>query len=232
MINPQFFSKRWVSGFVFLIVVLTFLTTEVMVAHSFVVRFDVWFDNVLFNIRTPLLLQVFSGITYLGNALIVIAIAGLVTLWLLFYKRDLSYVLGLATTIIGATGSAYVLKAIIARPRPTDLVPSVIETSFSFPSGHATAAMALYGFSAYMLCKLYPEKTKLVLVLMVILILLTGFSRLYLGVHFPSDVLAGYILGGIWLLVGIQVTTFFSSKRIHWLSRKENSIDAVERNSF
>jgi membrane-associated phospholipid phosphatase len=105
-----------------------------------------------------------------------------------------------------AAGSNYVMKALIARARPGGLLPSMLETSASFPSGHATLALALYGFLAYALCQLYPRHSWKIAVLAMLVILFVGASRLYLGVHFSSDVIAGYLLGGLWLLFGITLT--------------------------
>lgn len=165
---------------------------------------DLWFENLLFSVRTPFFLDVFTGITFFGNELTIAVIAGIVVLALLYFKYR-AYALGLMITLIGAGATGYALKVLVARPRPSGLIPSVIETSFSFPSGHATAAMALYGFLTYFLCTLFPGKKSLILSAALLLIGSVGFSRLYLGVHFPSDVLAGYILGGLWILIGSAI---------------------------
>ncbi len=195
-------SVLWVSVWIVLFLCLTFLTIEVVISQSFIVAADVWFENVLLSVRTPFLIHVFAWITLLGNAFVAMGIAGIALIFLL-WKRYKAYAVGLAITLIGAAATDYVMKAIIERARPDGLIPSMVETSFSFPSGHATAAMALYGFMAYVLCNLFPEKKTVLVTAAVLIIGSIGFSRLYLGLHFPSDVLAGYILGGLWLLIGI-----------------------------
>lgn len=201
--NP---SVRLIGIGVVLIAALALLTREVAVPSSAVLTADLWFENLLLAARTAPLLGIFVLVTYLGDAVVVIGIAGLASIAILFYKLDRAYLAGLATTLIGAAASGYFVKAIIARPRPGGLIPSMLETSYSFPSGHATLALALYGFMAYMFCRLYPKHTGKIVALAALIILFVGVSRLYLGVHFPSDVIAGYLLGGLWLLLGIALT--------------------------
>ncbi len=166
--------------------------------------FDLWFENLMLSLRTPVFLDVSGAITFLGNAPTVIGITGLVGAYLVFSRKRV-YALGLATTLLGAVASTYVLKEIVARPRPSALVTSIVETGFSFPSWHAVASVALYGFLAYVLARFYPNHRKAIFVAASVIIVSIGMSRLYLGVHFPSDVLAGYALGGLWLTLGIRI---------------------------
>lgn len=175
---------------------------------------DLWFENMMLGIRTSFFLDLFNWVTFLGNTTTVITITGLVGLYLFYSKHPRVYTLGLIVTIIGAGATSYILKILVNRTRPDGLIPSIIETSPSFPSGHATLGMALYGFLAYLLCKTYPKYTAFIVTGATVLILALGFSRLYLGVHFPTDVLAGYLFGGLWLLVGIKVVTLLKSNAI------------------
>lgn len=209
MVTRLSFSTQWMLGCVTLILLLAFFTREVMSAHSIILTADVWFENLLLSIRTPFLLHVFNWITFFGEILVVIGIAGLISIAILLLKLDKTYIAGLAVALIGAAASSYIMKAVIERARPDGLIPAVTESSFSFPSGHATLAVALYGFTAFFLCKMYPRNTKLIVVVATVIVLAIGFSRLYLGVHFPSDVIAGYILGGLWVLIGIEIAKRF-----------------------
>lgn len=175
---------------------------------NFILMIDAWFEHLMLSVRTPFFVEFFSGVTFFGDILTVIIIAALVSIFLLSAPRRM-YIAGLVTTLFGAVASVYVLKTFIAQARPGGLLPAISETSFSFPSWHAAASVALYGFIAFLLCRLYPERKRAVTIVATILILLIGFSRLYLGVHFPSDVIAGYLLGGLWLYIGIRVTKKF-----------------------
>jgi len=204
-----------VSAFVVLFILLLLVTGEVISAGSFVLNADVWFENLLLGVRTSFLLRVFSFVTILGNTFVIIGITGIIGAFLFFSKKHYgAYVSGLATAVMGASGTNYLMKTLIERARPGELFSYTVETSFSFPSGHATLAMALYGFFAFILCKLYPKNTVVIITLATLVILAIGFSRLYLGVHFPSDVFAGYILGGLWLLIGIEVATLLTRNDI------------------
>jgi undecaprenyl-diphosphatase len=100
----------------------------------------------------------------------------------------------------GAEGLSNGLKLLFSRPRP-DLVPHAVEvTTASLPSGHALLAMAMYlSFAALIPGATSARPVRLyLLVVAVLLALLIGASRIYLGVHWPSDVLAGWAIGGAW----------------------------------
>ena len=167
---------------------------------------DLWFENVMLAARTPFLLHIFSWITSLGDTIVVIGITGIVMICLLLFKNMKAYAAGLVAAVIGAGGTGYALKMIVGRARPSGLIPAATEASLSFPSMHATLAVALYGFLAYVLAKRYPRHAAAITILAVLGIFAIGFSRLYLGVHFPTDVLAGFVLGGVWLLAGIKIS--------------------------
>jgi undecaprenyl-diphosphatase len=106
-------------------------------------------------------------------------------------------------SILGAVVLSYAIKAGIERPRP-ELFPHGVEVyTASFPSGHATGSAATYLTLGALLARLQPRR-RLKIYLMAVAVLLTlmiGLSRLYLGVHWPSDVLAGWTLGACWALL-------------------------------
>lgn len=171
---------------------------------DFILTIDLWFENLMLAARTPALLQVFGAITSLGDAITVVLITFTIGAYFALSSRQIrSYLVGFIVTLTGALSCAYVLKEVVARARPTGLIPSIIETSYSFPSRHAVIAVALYGFIAFFLARQYPEYARKIAAAATILIFSIGFSRLYLGVHFPSDVIAGFALGGLWLCIGI-----------------------------
>ena len=167
---------------------------------------DAWFENWMLSLRTPFFLQAFNGVTWFGNTATVIGIAALIGIFCLYHTPYRRYLAGFVVTLGGAAATAYALKEIIGRARPGGLIPSAVESSFSFPSGHATLGVALYGFIAFILCRRYPERAKAIIVTAAIVILAIGFSRLYLGLHFPTDVIGGYLVGVLWLFFGIEIT--------------------------
>lgn len=191
---------------------LTFLTKEILHTQSFLLALDSSVERFLFTIRTPFFLHIYDWVTLFGNTLFVMGLAGFISIFLYFSKKNHLYLVGLITTLVGAATTGYIMKILVARARPEGGILSPIESSFSFPSGHATASMTFYGFLVYMLCVLFPSKKSPIITTGIFLIGLIGFSRLYLGVHFPSDVLAGYLLGGLWLIIGISITKRIRSR--------------------
>ncbi|MFD3002242.1 phosphatase PAP2 family protein [Pontibacter toksunensis] len=179
--------------------------TESVLELEWIVIFDKKFTSLLYSIRSEVLSRIFYTFTLLGEREAVFIVGGLVSAVFL-YHRNYVAIFALWLTLAGVGLSTRYGKTFISRERPEDVAYYAVE-HFSFPSGHATTAIALYGLLAYFLYRRYHThaKRKLLLVLAAILILVIGFSRIYLGVHYVSDVLAGFLLGGLWLLVGISV---------------------------
>ena len=97
------------------------------------------------------------------------------------------------------------LKLVFSRPRP-ELWPRLIaETSFSFPSGHALGSVVLYGMIGYLLAQAYPHLSRVICGLTLSLIAAISLSRLYLGVHWPTDIIAGWSIGFLWVMVCITL---------------------------
>ncbi len=194
-----------IFSIIFVILLLTFIgITESIVNSLAMVKFDESFAHSLYMIRTPFLAQVFYIITNFA-APTTIVILGVVAVLYLYFKKELAYIYALTLTGLGTEASVYVIKILINRPRPLADIAYYIEKDPSFPSGHSAIAMAFFGFCTYYLLHHIQGQGKktLTLVLGTLLILLIGFSRLYLGVHFMSDVLGGFLIGGLWLVAGI-----------------------------
>lgn len=178
-----------------------------------IVAADVRIAHLLAVFRMPGPTTVFLWITLLGKwQVIVVSILSATTLLWLWKKRR--YILPLLIAVAGSQLFTQFGKLIFHRPRPQTAL--YVEHSFSFPSGHATIAVAFYGFLTYFLIretKKWGTKVNLFCAGMGI-ILLIGFSRLYLGVHYLSDVWGGYLVGLLWLIVAIGVSEWlgFSKK--------------------
>jgi undecaprenyl-diphosphatase len=143
-------------------------------------------------------------ITALCFSNFIVAFSAVATMWFLLEKRK-SYIVGLWTGVIGTALSSYLIKFIVGRPRPTPLF--YFENSYSFPSTHAAIAVFLSFFLAYYAIRVYPRWSRNVSVIFaaIVISILIAWSRLYLGVHYFSDVIAGYALGGILLIVSIII---------------------------
>ncbi len=140
-------------------------------------------------------------ITGLGNLDFATALTTLATLFL-FACREWREGLGVAAASLSSWLLYSWLKPVFQRPRP-DLPHLVPAGGYSFPSGHATATAALFFTLAMIYCHHTGYRTGRALVLAVaaLLVLLVGVSRVYLGVHYPSDVLAGWAAGGLVVMV-------------------------------
>ena len=109
-------------------------------------------------------------------------------------------------------GMIAVLKEVIRLARPINMIMN--ETSYAFPSGHAAMAMVLFGFFIYLSWKyLKPESMRWTTILSIAMILLVGFTRVYLNVHWLSDVLGGYALGLCILASGIVFSNIIERKQ-------------------
>lgn len=186
--------------FIVLFILLVLVTVSVT-AGRVVPAADLRFDMILYALRTHTLVRFAKAITILGTTAFVLAATALIFV-ILFAKKLRAQAISLAATVLGAGGIALFLKDAVGRARPPVAIHAAVETSFSFPSGHATLSMALYGFGAFLLCRRYPKQAPIILAAATLLILAIGFSRLYLGVHYPSDVLGGYLVGGLWIIIG------------------------------
>ena len=146
---------------------------------------------------------IFLTITYSGGYLVVTGVTILTTVSFLVHKHG-KRILPLLMSVEGSAASIWVLKHIFNISRPEGAF--YLESSPSFPSGHAAMAIALYGFLLYTIWKhkKHHLQNKAIWGLS-ILIILIGLSRLYLGVHYLSDVLVGYLVGALWLMLSIKI---------------------------
>lgn len=163
-----------------------------------IVAFDRQLADWLHAHQVGALTVVLRGVTALGSALVLIPLAVAVVAWLLIRRRWSEAGL-IVMAIVGAELLTVGLKAGFGRERPFFPDPLATETSFSYPSGHATVSLALCGALAVLLVRVYPARRVPLVAGAGALIALIGFSRLYLGVHFLSDVLAGFSAGLVWL---------------------------------
>lgn len=190
--------------FVEIVVLVLFvaLTAAVLLSHSLTLA-DEWILSLLFAVRSPFLFSLFSSITILGSAAVVIGIGVTAGLWLLATRRY-AFFASFGSAVAGATLTEYILKLLIERARPVGF-SALLPDSFSYPSGHATAALVLYGSLTYLLYLYVPQHRTLATSIGVCVIAGVGISRLYLGVHYPSNVLGGYLLATLWFFIGARV---------------------------
>ncbi len=136
-------------------------------------------------------------ITYLGNwqTIIGLGVAALVILWSLNKKREAGF---LAAALISGEIIKEFLKLLFHRERPNVSFALIQESGYSFPSGHAFMSVIFYGMICYFIYQTCKNKWQKIILLIAtaILVLLIGYSRFYLGVHWLSDVFGGWLIGG------------------------------------
>jgi len=192
-----------ILAFVYVLALFAGIIEDVVTADP-IVSADVRVANLLAAFRTDGLNTVFTWLTLLGKSQVVLCFLAAATLliWIWLPKR---YILSLYTVVIGSEAFTYLGKIALHRPRPEAAL--YLEHSYSFPSGHATIAVSLYGFLTYLLIRFtrsWPAKVNLFFI-GVFVIVTIGLSRIYLGVHYLSDVWCGYLVGGMWLIIGIAL---------------------------
>jgi membrane-associated phospholipid phosphatase len=179
-----------VSAFFFFIF---FNFIEELFDKSSILVFDKNVINIIEIIRTPPLNKIMSFITYMGNSL-AITISFFIMVILLIILKKYRYLYSLLISMSGSAVFVLLIKNIIGRQRPPVENALIVLTDFSFPSGHSYMAVAFYGLIIYFIFDILKDNNTKYFILSagIIFILSLGFSRLYLGVHWPSDVFAGF----------------------------------------
>ena len=180
--------------------------TEDVVTKEPITQFDLRVLEWLRAHSTPLGDMVFTAISLLGSPLAMAILALTVGLWLIRRRKWTILVVWLIA-VLGGQVLAIAFKLIIHRPRPPGAAAFLHNMSWSFPSGHAMGSLIGYGMLSYLAIILWLHRHGWQIALAagaVLLILLIGVSRLYLGVHYFSDVLAGYSGAVLWLSVCIS----------------------------
>jgi membrane protein DedA with SNARE-associated domain/membrane-associated phospholipid phosphatase len=165
-----------------------------------IVRFDQALDDYLRARATPPLTTFFLIVTALGSVEAIVLL-GVVVAAVLAWGRRWVFLGSWLAAVAGSAVLNRLLKGLFERPRPYFEHPLLVETSYSFPSGHAMESFVVYGMLAYFaVLALRSWESRVAVVFgAALLVVLIGFSRMYLGVHYFSDVLAGYAAGGVWL---------------------------------
>lgn len=174
-----------------------------------IVQLDLHIGRLFLDLRNARLIRLFTVVTAFGNWGIVflLATSASVVLWL---TRRLRYIPALWLVLISNQTLINLLKGIFLRSRPEYAVYR--EVTASFPSGHSAASFALFGFLTYVLVRERTGRKVLVLGCGLMIVILVGLSRLVLGEHYLSDVLSGYLVGAVLVVLGICLTELRSAR--------------------
>lgn len=175
-------------------------------------------DNYVYGIISkwisPTMTNVVKKITELANPITLVVIVLVVCYILIVRQKDKKTALAFCLNIVIIAILNFVLKNIFVRTRP-EYINLITETGYSFPSGHSALSMAFYGYLIYIInikCSNKPLKIASSIFLGVV-ILLVGTSRIYLGVHFASDVIAAFTLSLSYLIVYTRILKYINKSK-------------------
>lgn len=164
----------------------------------------------IYSLRSSWLTPIMKAITYLGNWQTITAIC---LVLLAFRKTRITYGVPLSIGAIIVTVLNNILKSLVERPRPDEIYHLIEQGGWSFPSGHSITSMFFFGMLIWLVRRNVQNRrsANTLIVLLAIPMLLIGVSRVYLGVHYPTDVLAGWCLGVVTIVFISWLVTLFST---------------------
>ena len=164
-------------------------------------RFDESVRNYIHEFAFPALTSLMQLSSFLGSTAF-LTVFGVIIVAALYLRTHRRGAILFTITTVGATVLLVTLKLAFRRPRPEPFFDTILPASHSFPSGHSLAAFCFYGALAEILSERADRLWVRIIVWIAaaIMILMIGISRIYLGVHHPSDVVAGYAVGLIWVM--------------------------------
>lgn len=193
-------NKNKIIALIFLIIFALILRD--VLRKDIIVYDKIVQDFLIDKIRNDYLTKIMKGITFLGSGIPLLLIC--ILSFLKFKDKKIKYSIPINLLVITIINN--VIKILIRRPRPEG-INIIIEKGFSFPSGHSMISCAFYGLIIYFINKkIENKKIKIISSLLLsLLIILIGISRVYLGVHYVSDVIGGFTVSIAYLMVFIKI---------------------------
>lgn len=227
--NFPFYLLIFIAFIIFVIGMNVFVELSEEISGKAMKRYDNQITDFITSFRSPELNNFFQFITDLGDVYAYIIATTIAGIFFFFKLRNKWFVFQLLGVLVVSALANIALKRAFNRARPT-IDHLVVVKTLSYPSGHAMSAMAFYGFLTYLIFQIkMPKWLRAVLTaLFVFLILSIGISRIYLGVHFPSDVAGGFIAGLIW--VAFCVVLFNIIALLRMKKRRRDGRVNVEEN--
>lgn len=202
----------------FALVILVFW----LITHQVIKGKQLGFDSTVFKLLQSYtndgLTSFMKFFTFFGSRLFLLPAYTLLAAYYLIFKKSSKHSLGIAAVALSGAGILFIFKNIFKRDRPTEhLIENV--TSFSYPSGHSFSAFTMCGILLYLFCTSHLKTSyKWICSIVVFLIaFLIAVSRIYLHVHYASDVIAGFCLSILWLTI-----CFYLLKRINVITKRES----------
>ena len=205
--NRRFVISNYKWGIFFICLILFLALAEDVFNHEIMNGDIIGYNFIKTYFINDSLTPIIKAITWFGSATCLITLS--IILFILIKNKKVGGLIG--TNLIIITVLNQILKFLLQRPRPTEF-RIINESGYSFPSGHSMISMAFYGFLIYLIYKYINNKylKSFLVFILSLLIIMIGFSRIYLGVHYTSDVIAGFLVSISYLIV----YTNFSKKII------------------
>ena len=207
----SFYTSPYFVLSLLLLVPFSLFAFGVAEQSSWLTSFDQFIAAPILTSRSPANTAFYASITDIGGTFFIILVTFLVSSYFIWQKKNSKTAYWfIFHVLLGAGLLNQVVKFLFQRPRPT-ISHLVLQGGYSFPSGHSMASTICYGGIAFLIICLTKRKwiKWLACLFAIILVSIIGLSRIYLGVHFPSDVLAGFCLAGSWFSLSIA---FYSIK--------------------
>lgn len=205
--------KKYIKWVILALLMCGFTVIATLLVMGKISTLDNYVYKAISKCINPTMTSIVKKITKLANP-ITIVISILIVCYILGIKqKDKKNAIAFVINIGVISILNFVLKNIFARTRPED-INLITETGYSFPSGHSSLSMAFYGYLIYVIntkCASKPLKV-VSSIFFSIVILLVGLSRIYLGVHFASDVLAAFMLSLSYLIIYVDILEKMSKK--------------------
>ena len=194
--------KKYLKWIVCALLFVIFIILSILV----LTKKDIYLDSIIYGFIskyiTDNLTIVAKYLTYLGSAF---SVLGITLITLLFFKNK-KYGLYMSINLLTITIFQLILKNIFSRGRPVG-INLIEESGYSFPSGHSLTSMAFYGFIIYLIynSNLTKRSKSIFIILLSLIIIVVGLSRIYLGVHYFTDVLGGFTFSLSYLIIFISL---------------------------
>ncbi len=223
-----FYLLIFVAFVVFILGMNVFVELSEDISGKAMRKYDSQITDFITSFRTPELNKFFQFVTDLGDLYAYIIATTLAAIFFFFRLKNKWFLFQLLGVLILSALANIALKRAFDRARPT-IEHLVVVKTLSYPSGHAMSAMAFYGFLTYLVfqIKMKPWLRAVLASIFIFLILAIGISRIYLGVHFPSDVAGGFIAGLIWVAFCVVLFNIIALLRLR-RRHKDGSMDVEE----
>lgn len=216
--NIRFALSILGAGIVVVAVLITFIGFTSRLQRGELNSFDTEISNLFHSKRNPSLTQLVRVVTDFGDVIAYVIIIPIIAL--LQYRKNKNWQHSIESMIILI--SCFLLNLALkfyfgrARPDASLHLVELSDQSLSYPSGHTMTATAFYGFIIYL--ALHYFRTAWMKIISIVILSLTilsiGASRIYLGAHYPTDVLAGFLVGTVWVLICVSLLRYFQFRKL------------------